>query len=158
MNDQNPPIEAIRWPAPVLRVTLRWDGKSWRIDRQQRVGSMTLPAPDALPEGEKSRGFWVEVVDRQGRVRHREVMADPLAGMEQFDEGGVVSRLLHSPHNVLIEVLVPDVPDIAELHLVSNPPARTAEHDVSQPPIRTKLSLESHAQNHEAHDDQRSRP
>jgi len=158
MNAQDPPIEAIHWPAPVLRVTLRWDGKSWRIDHQQRIESMTLPAPDALPEGEKSRGFWIEAVDRQGRVRHREVMADPLAGMEQFDEGGVVRRLLHSQHNVVIEILVPDVPDITDLHLVSNSPPPTAKHGVSQPPIRTKLSLESHPQKHDGHGDQRSRP
>lgn len=140
-DDQNRPIEPIRWPAPVLRLTLSWNGTAWRITSQRRVPSMTLPAPAVLPQGDKSRGFWVEVLDRQGRVRHREVLADPLTGMEQFDTGGQVRRLMHPAHDVQIEVLVPDLPELAELHLVSNPLARPGGHDTASGPERTRLSL-----------------
>jgi hypothetical protein len=139
-DDRNERIEPIRWPAPVIRVSLRWDGSTWRIEREHRVDSMTLPAPDQLPAGENSRGFWVETIDRQGRVRHREVMADPLAGMEQFDEGGDVSRMLHRLPDIEIDVLVPDLPDLAEIHLVSNPPAPHHGQDKERPQ-RTRIEI-----------------
>lgn len=114
-------IEPIEWPAPVRRVGVHWDGSKWSIVSEVRVASMTLPAPDVLPDGDKSLGFWIEAVDAKGRVLHRETIADPLAGMERFDEGGLVTRTLHPPHEMTIEVLVPDAEGIAELHLVSNP-------------------------------------
>jgi hypothetical protein len=140
-DDRQRTIEPIRWPAPVLRVTVRWDGAQWIIDRVIRVDSMTLPAPDELPAGENSRGFWIEAVDRQGRVRHRQIMADPLAGMEQFDDKGLVTRMRHPLENIAIEVLVPGDIGLAELHLVSNPPAPHASHGGEKRAGRTKLTL-----------------
>src|SRR5688572_18106179 len=114
----NSGVVPVRFPAPVRRVVVRWDGEDWTVVSELRVPSMTLPAPDSLPEGDATQGFWIELVEREGRVRHREVMDDPLAGMEQFEEGGEVTRLVHPPHDVTIELLVPDLPD-GELHLVS---------------------------------------
>lgn len=140
-NDQDPHLEPLRWPGPVIRLTLLWDGSDWRIKSEQRVDSMTLPAPDPLPGGENSRGFWIETVDRDGRVRHREVMPDPLAGMEQFEEGGLVTRLTHPPHEVLIEVLIPDLPELAEVHLISNPATLQSGHEHEPRPRRSKVSI-----------------
>lgn len=102
---------------------------------------MTLPEPDGLPDGDKSRGFWIESIDTQGRVRYRELMADPLAGMEQSDDDGQVTRLPHAQHDVTIELLVPDVVGIAELHLVSNPPTTVVHHDGESWPKRSVLRL-----------------
>ncbi len=142
---QNQQIEPIHWPAPVIRLELRWDGRSWLIAGEQRVKSMTLPAPASLPDGDNSRGFWVETVDRQGRVRHRDIMADPLMGMEQFGPNGDIKRLDHPPHDVLIEVLIPDLPELAEVHAVSNPIAHRGDHD--QRPSRTRLSIKGRSPN-----------
>lgn len=134
-------IEPIQWPAPVRRITVRWDGKAWVVMSEVRVASMTLPEPDGLTDGDKSRGFWIESIDTHGRVRYREVMTDPRAGMEQFDDDGQVTRLPHAQHDVTIELLVPDVVGIAELHLVSNPPATVVNHGGKSWPARSVLRL-----------------
>jgi hypothetical protein len=63
-------------------------------------------------------------------------MADPLAGMEMFEEDGTMTRLPHPAHAVSIEVLVPDLPAITELHIVANPAVRDAKRKV-----RTVLKL-----------------
>ena len=136
---QNQTIEPIRWPAPVIRLSLRWDGQRWLIVSEHRVKSMTLPAPASLPDGDRSRGFWIETIDREGRVRHRDVMADPLLGMEQFGTDGAIKRLDHPAHTVEIEVLIPDFPELAEVHVVSNPVARRGDH--AHGPSRTQLTV-----------------
>jgi len=130
----------VQWPAPVLRIALRWDGERWGIDGETRVPSMTLPAADVLPAGEKTRGFWIEVVDRAGRVRHRRIIADPLAGMESFEANGTITRMPDTGHEVTSEILVPDFVDATELHLVSNRGTR-GEHARES---RTVLKLHSH--------------
>ena len=107
---------------------------------------MTLPASDVPPAGDETRGFWIEVLDREGRVRHREVMTDPLAGMEQFEAGGGITRLLHPPHDVEIEVLIPDLPDLAELQLVSNPATPAPGREAPSGPQRTRLRLDTYHQ------------
>lgn len=135
------PIHPVRWPATVRRVTVGWNGQGWSVLGEVRVKSMTLPAPDELPDGAKSLGFWIECIDSQGRVRHREAMADPLAGMEQFDETGQVTRLTHPPHDVTLEILVPDLGGVTELHLVSNPPTTVLDHHGGSSPRRTVLRL-----------------
>ncbi len=142
---QNQSIEPIRWPAPVIRLSLRWDGERWLIASEHRVKSMTLPAPASLPDGDKSRGFWIETIDREGRVRHRDVMADPLLGMEQFSPDGAIKRLDHPAHNVEIEVLIPDLPELAEVHVVSNSVARRGDREHG--PSRTQLSIRGRTPN-----------
>lgn len=112
----------VTYPCPVRRVTVRWDGSDWKIVKQIRVPSMTLPAPDPLPAGEQSRGFWIETSDVKGGIYHREVMPDPLLGMEQFQEGGEITRMAHPPHDLTIELLVPEVPGVSEVHIVRNLP------------------------------------
>ncbi|SEJ59731.1 hypothetical protein SAMN05216327_113179 [Dyadobacter sp. SG02] len=116
---------AVKYPCPVRRVTIQWTGQEWKIVKQFRVPSMTLPAPDPLPSGEKSIGFWIEVADGNGGIYQREVMPDPLLGMEQFGKDGEMTRLNHPPHDVTLEILVPDVTGISELHLVSNTKAQS---------------------------------
>jgi hypothetical protein len=120
-------MEPLVWPAPVLRVALHWSGGSWSIAGTTRVASMTLPRTDALVAGEQTAGFWIEAVDREGRVRYRRIMPDPLSGMETFGRAGGITRIPHTGHDVDVEVLVPDLPDVTELHIVSNP-ALQGEH------------------------------
>jgi len=105
--DPESPKGPSSWPAPVLRVGLRWDGESWSTTDLVRVPSMTLPrADDGDPK--TMSGFWVDALDAEGRLRYRQRMTDPLLGMEQFAESGEVTRLAHGAHTVDIEALVPD--------------------------------------------------
>jgi len=105
--------EPIDWPSPVVRVGLRWDGRTWSTTGLVRVPSMTLPRAD---DGDPQRmsGFWVDTLDDDGRLRYRQRITDPLLGREQFSETGEVTRLTHGEHVVDIEALVPyDVPAAA---------------------------------------------
>jgi len=84
-----------------------------------------LPQSDDLPENAKEggvSGFWYEAVDEQGRTIYRQLRMDPFsAGVEVFDEGGKISRK-HAPppHDVTLKVRVPDVPELAALHIYSS--------------------------------------
>ena len=129
----------VEYPAPVRRLTLRWGDGDWEIADEVRVSSMTLPAPDPLPTGDKSIGFWVEATDGQGGVYHREVITDPLLGMEQFEEGGEITRGTHPHHKPTFEVLLPDLPEVTEVHLVSNPAGPPDQSGAR--PGRTVLTL-----------------
>jgi hypothetical protein len=113
------PVEPIDWPAPVLRVTLHWDGERWSVGDAIRVPSMTLPRSDPT-DPKTTTGFWVGAWDANGRLRYRVRLTDPLRGMEIFEESGGVTRLAHKAHTVDIEVLVPDRDPVAELEIVSN--------------------------------------
>lgn len=112
-------IQPIDWPAPVLRVGLRWDGEKWSTGHLVRVPSMTLPKPaDIAPDA--ATGFWVEAFDAQGRLRYRELLADPLLGMEFFEADGAITRATHKGHAIDFEVLVPDAVPVTELLITSN--------------------------------------
>lgn len=115
---------AVKYPCPVRRVTIQWNGQEWKIVKQFLVPSMTLPAPDPLPAGAQSIGFWIEAADGKGGIYQREVMPDPLLGMEQFGKDGQMTRIDHPPHDVTLEILVPDMAGISEVHLVSNAKAQ----------------------------------
>lgn len=112
--------EPIDWPSPTLRVTLHWDGESWTAGDAVRVPSMTLPNPSPGDPGKSTTGFWVSARDAEGRLRYRTRLTDPLRGMEVFEESGEMTRVLHKPHDVDIEVVVPDGEPVTELEIVSN--------------------------------------
>jgi hypothetical protein len=126
-NSQQDAPPAKGWTGPVRRITLGWGEGDWRVEHETRVESMTLPLPDTLPDGDLSRGFWIEAIGANARVIHREVTANPMLGMEQFEEDGEITRLIHDRHDVVIEIVVPDVDDLQAIHLVSNLP--TNNHD-----------------------------
>ena len=105
--------QTIAWPAPVLRVGLRWDGEEWSTTDVIRVPSMTLPRSDPA-DPESMTGFYVETLDEKGSLRYRQRMSDPLIGMEAFSESGEITRMAHGAHAIDIEALVPDdVPAVA---------------------------------------------
>ena len=110
----------VRYPGPVRRVTIHWNGQKWAITGQVHVARMTLPEPARLPDGEKSLGFWIEASNEKGEIFHRQVLPDPFLGMEQFEEGGRMYRLDHPPHDLTLEVLIPGVKEVSQLHLVDN--------------------------------------
>jgi len=138
---------SVKYPCPVRRVTIQWTGQEWKIVKQFRVPSMTLPAPDPLPDGEKSVGFWIEAADGNGGIYQREVMPDPLLGMEQFGKDGQMTRMNHPPHDVTLEILVPEMAAVSELHLVSNTRAQAGAAETGLKRTVLKLPKETGGDN-----------
>jgi hypothetical protein len=90
---------------------------------------MTLPKSDELSEAAKKRGvmgFWYEAVDGQGRTLYRQMMEEPFVGMEVFDRDGKIRRVKTAHHEFGMEILVPDVPELEEVHIYSS--TKPAEH------------------------------
>lgn len=113
----------IKFPCPVRRISVAWKDDRWTIENEIRIESMTLPKSDELPEQAGKRGvtgFWYEAADGQGRVLYRQVMEDPFLGMEVFDRDGKIRRIPTPHHRASLEILVPDVPELAELHIYSS--------------------------------------
>lgn len=114
----------VKFPCPVRRLNVAWRGGRWAIEKETRVESMTLPRSDDLPESAREggvSGFWYEAVDERGRTIYRQLRTDPFgAGVEVFDEGGKISRRHEPTHDVTLKVLVPDVPEVAALHIYSS--------------------------------------
>ncbi|GAA4439501.1 hypothetical protein GCM10023091_21770 [Ravibacter arvi] len=132
----------VRYPGPVRRVTIRWNGKKWTVEGQVVVNDMTLPAPSQLPDGENSRGFWIEAYDNDGNIYYRQVITNPFLGMEQFSEKGYMYRLDHPPHDLTLEILIPGVAEISQLHVVDNTAGKnTHEHHATAHTGRTVLKL-----------------
>lgn len=131
------PVEPIDWPAPVLRVSLHWDGSSWSTSDAIQVPSMTLPRSDAT-DPKSTAGFWIGARDAGGRLRYRVRIMDPQFGMELFEDSGEVTRLTHMAHEVDIEVLVPDRAPVTELEIISNPAYRPEGIE----PYTARLSLD----------------
>lgn len=140
-NEKKSKLMPVKYPGPVRRVTVQWDGGQWKVVKEVRVDSMTLPEPAPLPDGEKSRGFWIEATNSKGEVFQREVIANPFLGMEQFGEDGKMSRLNHPPHDIKLELLLPDVPEVSQLHLVNHVLDRKAGAEKDQGLQRTVLTL-----------------
>ena len=117
---------AIRFPCAVRRVLLGFRHGNWSIDQDIRIPSMTLPHSVELPadRGKGVTGFWVEVRDGKEEVLYRIGVPDPFeAGMELFDEDGTMRRVNAAGHEATFEVLIPDLPAAAGLHIYSsNPP------------------------------------
>jgi hypothetical protein len=100
-----------------------WRKGKWSVEGEVYIPSMTLVASDDLPESDRGlSGFWWEAVDRQGQVIYRHMVADPFSGrMEVFDKDARIKRVQHRMHEeVTFDILIPDLPEIAELHFFSN--------------------------------------
>lgn len=122
----------IKFPCPVRRLSVAWREGTWKIENEIRIESMTLPKSDELPEQAMARGvtgFWYEAVDGQGRTIYRQLMEEPFLGMEVFDRDGKIRRTKPGQHDISLEILVPDVPELEELQIYSSiKPAVHTEH------------------------------
>jgi hypothetical protein len=113
----------IKFPCPVRRLSVSWRDGEWTIENEIRIESMTLPKSAELPRDTKKRGvtgFWYEAADRQGRTIYRQLLEDPFSGMEVFDRDGKMRRIQMEPHQASLQILVPDVPEVEELHIYSS--------------------------------------
>ncbi|MCW7540094.1 hypothetical protein OOT46_19855 [Aquabacterium sp. A7-Y] len=119
------PVSQPAWRGPARRVMLGWDGEGWRVVREQRVPLMTLPPSDPLPDGPQAGAqgsFCIEARDAGDGLYYRRLMADPLAAVPSpWPPGPAPGHAPQPRPEVLLEVLIPDLPEISELHLVSLP-------------------------------------
>jgi hypothetical protein len=136
----------IKFPCPVRRMNVTWRDGNWTVEKEARIESMTLPKSDDLPEEAKKRGvagFWYEAVDAEGRTIYRQQMMDPfMSGVEVFDEDGTIRRKHETPHEITLKIFVPDVPELAELHIYSSSSPSEHEQKRSQGPAERIAAID----------------
>ena len=133
---------SVQYPCAVRRLSLKWDGKEWSIVHEQVVPSMTLPSPPRF-DAPAMRGFWVEAIGTAGRMFHREVMSHPLLGVELFEADGTIRRHPKARTEITIEALIPALPEITEVHVVSTYTPGIAANAKGALPDRAVLKLSS---------------
>lgn len=114
---------AIKFPCGVRRISIAWRDGKWSIENEIHLDRMTLPKSYELPKQETGGGLtgsWYEIVDERGEALYRQLLPDPFAGMELFNEDGTISRTEAMAHEATFDVLVPDLPEATSLHLYSS--------------------------------------
>jgi hypothetical protein len=94
---------------------------TWRVDDEVRVDRMTLRRSRELPRGRgRERGAYYEALDIEGDVVYRQSIGDPTRpNMEMFD-GETITRVETPDRDVHVEVLLPDVPEVATVRLIAD--------------------------------------
>lgn len=113
-------IPNLRYPRTVRRLRVRWREGTWEIERETLVPAMTLPLPAELPEGSPRglAGLWYELTDSDGKALYRSIIPERLlAPAEVFHEDGTMSRPGPLPSNIVVDVLLPVVPEGDELRI-----------------------------------------
>ena len=112
-------------PGAVRRVRVRRRGEQWTIEGETRVEEMTLPRSNELPagRGRPLAGFWYEARDGRGRTLFRRVTRNPTEqAVEVPAEAGGLQRVEMSRPEVVFDVLIPDLPEAAELCFFESDP------------------------------------
>ena len=113
-----PSTHAYRGPVRRLRVAVS-DG-TWRVVKEMRVERMSVRAHWSPPEGRGLEvGNYVEVIDSEGRVLHRQPVRDPLdTSIEIFDRGRI-SRV-DTKREILLDILAPEPKKARRVRLVAH--------------------------------------
>jgi hypothetical protein len=110
---------------PVRRVRVRRRGQEWTIEGETRIEEMILPRSNELPEGRGRplAGFWYEARDGRGRALFRRVTRNPTEQAVEVPaaEGGL-QRVEMARPEVVFDVLIPDLPEVAELCFFESDP------------------------------------
>lgn len=110
---------------PVVRLRFLWRGGKLSIAKRMLLPEKTVPPHQELPnlpEGLDLRGFWFEVATQNGEVLYRRFMENPLEpSAEVFDKNGQITRVDIVKEQIMFDLLIPDLPESAELHLYCNP-------------------------------------
>jgi hypothetical protein len=110
----------IRFPGPVRRIRVAWRNGQWRIQKQVKISSMTLPPSGNLPTQARRSGFWIEAVDRNGQMLYRKIMDDPTESIEVVGDRGSFTRIPVIDEEITFDVLVPDRAGLRELRFFSS--------------------------------------
>jgi hypothetical protein len=142
------PASDVRFPSPVRRVLLAYRDGQWQIEREVVVPSMTLPKSTPLPEAAERghQGFWFELVGESGDMLYRRILEHPAeSGAEVFSPNGTITRMDEPREDVLVEVLVPALPEPTRLELFaseSRPPAGDRLESFHSRPARRVARLD----------------
>ncbi len=131
-------LPKIDYPCAVRRVRVRWRDGEWSIVKETVVPRMTLPKGQELPErqGRGLSGFWWEAADAAGRVLYRRVMPDPTEPrVEILDRDGSIRRHPIAAPEVTFDLLVPDLPEVAEVRIFSDREPRPAAPGEARRPV-----------------------
>lgn len=114
----------LEYPRPVRRVRVLWRDGQWSVVKEIVIPRMTLPKPSEPPRTEARQGvtgFWIEATDAEGRVLYREVMPDPtIHRVEIPGPDGTFQRLQPHSYEAVLDVLIPDLPEIEEIRIFSD--------------------------------------
>ncbi len=115
-------------PQRTLRLTFEYRGTDVRLASQQVVEMMPPPS-DRTDEYEGRAGFWIELLDAEGRVVYRRVMHHPIEIEHEAPSGDPDRPFTHVPVSQVqgvFTVLAPDLANARGLRLVGSPPEERA--------------------------------
>ncbi|MEZ4600110.1 MAG: hypothetical protein R2940_10035 [Syntrophotaleaceae bacterium] len=107
-------------PIPAFRLRLIWEEGTWSLRRLLAIGPLRLPPSDLLPkipEGAGRCGFWIELLDVEGRVLFRRTMVDPTEQSVEVFDGGKPRRLPTRRPRAFLDLPVPALSGIASLRI-----------------------------------------
>lgn len=113
------PSGVYRGPTRRLRVMV--SERRWTVTKDTPVERMSLrrSLPRRATAAQSGDSFF-EVVDRDGSVLYRQSIADPTRpGVELFD-GDTIRRVGTPDRQVIVDVVVPDVPEGVAVRLVAD--------------------------------------
>ena len=121
-------------PGPVLRIRVERKEGKWRVVKRIKVPEMTIPNSYDFPKLEKTgrlTGFWFEAIDDQSSFLYRQILREPPRGVELFEDDGTISRVsVEPPDEYIIDLLLPDLPEMEEIQLFLEDPEQIPERDL----------------------------
>lgn len=104
----------------VRRLRLRWAGNQWETLADITLDRKTLRQSSVLPSGHRG-GFWYELRDARGGLLYWAQASNPFApSVELFEPDGSIQRVPIRREEAFIEVLIPDLPEAAQLQIFSD--------------------------------------
>lgn len=135
------PPQSFRKQDSSLRLIFRFEDGEYSLLRRREVAGMAPPS-EPLDRGERRArsGFWVELVDPEGRALYRRVMQHPIRTRAEVpdEEGGFTNRVSVARQGTF-SVLVPNLPDAAELVLFSSPLERPQAPEPAEAVVRVPV-------------------
>lgn len=99
---------------PAARLRLTWGEGEWRLEKVHPVGEMRLLPSRPLPTrsgGGGHAGFWIELLDGDGKVLYRRILQDPTEPTVEVFDRGRPHRLPFRRSRALLDLPVPDLPE-----------------------------------------------
>jgi hypothetical protein len=120
---QTPPFHQ---PAPVSRRTVRlrfeYEGDKVRLVFARKVEMITPPATETAL-GDTHSGAWVELRDARGKMLYQRAIHSPVRTDQEIfseDPKTPISRVPAENMKGVFEVLIPDLPEGATVHVMSS--------------------------------------
>lgn len=123
------------------RLTFRFDGETVELAAAERIAKVAPGGPMPPPADTKLSGSWVDLTDRRGRILFRRVLHDPFrTTAEHHSPDGQIDIVRRPPQAGEFQVVVPDMPDGADVAVWSSPLEPEAALDPARELGRFRLS------------------